>query len=130
MFHFFITSLLTRSKFKSTSSSNGKGKQEGPAGSRLSWHCPRLHYDSHTKDSSWEYDTTSLTIFWDCNGGSKAVPKNTFDVASNQDEASQDLVVSQSEGTPNRPHRTIVLVMGTPKKVPLVLGKPHFSRGG
>ena len=37
------------------------------------------------------------------------------------------LVVSQNKGTPKKTTNTIVLVMGTPKKVPLILGDPHLE---
>ena len=36
------------------------------------------------------------------------------------------MVVSQNEGTQCRPKTTVVLVLGTPKKVALILGKSHF----
>ena len=38
------------------------------------------------------------------------------------------MVVSQNKGTQYRPQYTIVLIIGTPKKVPLILGNPHISR--
>ena len=37
------------------------------------------------------------------------------------------MVVSQNEELQYRPSNTIVLVMGTPKKVFLILGKPHVG---
>ena len=37
-------------------------------------------------------------------------------------------VVSQNRGTPIQ--NTIVLIMGTPKMVPLVLGNPHIETYG
>ena len=36
------------------------------------------------------------------------------------------MVVSQNKGTQYRPQNTIVLIMGTPKKVPLILGNTHM----
>ena len=39
------------------------------------------------------------------------------------------MVVSQNKGAPNRPQNSIILVMGTPQKVPLMLENPHM-RGG
>ena len=38
-----------------------------------------------------------------------------------------NMVVSQNQGTPIfRPQYIIVLIIGTPKKVPLILGNPHM----
>ena len=37
----------------------------------------------------------------------------------------RDKVVSQNRGPQYEPHYTIVLIIGTPKKVPLILGNPH-----
>ena len=36
------------------------------------------------------------------------------------------MVVSQNEGAQYRPQNTIVLIIWTPKKVPLILGNPHI----
>ena len=38
----------------------------------------------------------------------------------------KDLVVSLNKGTQYRPQNTIILIMGTPKKVPLILGNYHL----
>ena len=38
-----------------------------------------------------------------------------------------DMVVSQSKGTQYGPQNTIVLIIWTPKKVPLILGNPHMG---
>ena len=37
------------------------------------------------------------------------------------------LVVSGNKGTQYRPQNTIVLIIGTPKKVPIILGNPHLG---
>ena len=37
------------------------------------------------------------------------------------------MVVSQNRGPQYEPHYTIVLIIGTPKKVPLILGNPHIQ---
>ena len=39
----------------------------------------------------------------------------------------QDFVVSQNRGPQYRPQNTIVLIIGTPKMVPLILGNPHLG---
>ena len=36
------------------------------------------------------------------------------------------MVVSQNKGSQYRPQDTITLIIGTPKKVPLILGNPHI----
>ena len=38
------------------------------------------------------------------------------------------MVVSQNKGTQYRPQYTIVLVIGTPKKVRLILGNSHIGK--
>ena len=35
------------------------------------------------------------------------------------------MVVSLNRGPPYKPQNTIILILGTPKKVFLILGKPH-----
>ena len=37
------------------------------------------------------------------------------------------MVVSLNKGPPYRPQYTTVLIMGTPTKVPLILGNPHMD---
>ena len=37
------------------------------------------------------------------------------------------MVVSQNEGTQYRPQNIIVLIIGTPKMVPLILGNLHIT---
>ena len=37
-----------------------------------------------------------------------------------------EMVVSQNKGTQYRPQNTIVLIIGTPKMVPLILGNPQI----
>ena len=39
------------------------------------------------------------------------------------------MVVSQSKGTPIWAPNTMVLSIGTPKRVPLILGNPHMEKG-
>ena len=38
-----------------------------------------------------------------------------------------NMVDFQNRGTPIQTQNTIVLIMGTPKKVPLFLGNPHMQ---
>ena len=38
-----------------------------------------------------------------------------------------DMVVFLNRGPQYEPQNTIVLIMGTPKKVPLILGNPHIE---
>ena len=40
-----------------------------------------------------------------------------------------DVVVSQKRGPQYRPQNTIILIIGTPKKVPLILGNPQVPLG-
>ena len=40
-----------------------------------------------------------------------------------------EMVVSQNSGPQYRPQYTIVLLMGTPKLVPLIWGNPHMETG-
>ena len=37
------------------------------------------------------------------------------------------MVFSQNRGTQHGPPNTIILIMGSPKKVPLILGNPHIG---
>ena len=41
-------------------------------------------------------------------------------------QRTQDMVVSRNKGPQHRPQHTIVLIIGTPKMVPLILGNPHI----
>ena len=36
------------------------------------------------------------------------------------------MVVSLNRGSQNKPPNTIILIIGTPKRVPLLLGNPHM----
>ena len=41
-----------------------------------------------------------------------------------------EMVLSQNRGPQYRPQNTIVLIIGIPKKVPLILGNPQISMRG
>ena len=60
---------------------------------------------------------------------SSCVQRYTFacqvDVAIRKGD-SRDMVVSQNKGTPIS-QNIITLIIGTPKKVPLLLGNPHMQ---
>ena len=46
------------------------------------------------------------------------------------ESAGVKLVVSQNKGTQYRPQYTIVLIIGIPRKVPLILGNPQIGLAG
>ena len=45
-----------------------------------------------------------------------------------RDDTLLQLAVSQKRGPQYRPQNTIVLIMGTPKRVPLILGNPQLDQ--
>ena len=61
------------------------------------------------------YEQNSISRMWD---GSKISSRLGL-------PGYRNLIVSQNKGTQCRPQYTIILIMGTPKMVPLILGNPH-----
>ena len=40
------------------------------------------------------------------------------------------MVISKNRGNQYRPQQILVLMLGTPRKLPLILGNPHIRLGG